>query len=274
MNAPDKRPISLTQVTWLNPVGVLDTAYEIAVPLDAILTNHVANALSEETFTNNADASRDQPLSDCRMPQDPLGGRTKRLIDIVIALTALILAAPVMLLIALLIKLTAGGPAVFSHPRIGFAGRPFKCYKFRTMVSNADQALAELLAGNEEAAKEWAESRKLRRDPRVTQLGRLLRKSSLDELPQLFNVLRGEMSCVGPRPVVADELLRYGACAREYLRARPGLTGLWQVTGRDCADYSHRVALDSGYVNNWSLWADFRILVRTVFAIARFDRAS
>jgi exopolysaccharide production protein ExoY len=274
MNAPDKRPISLTQVTWLNPVGILDTAYEIAIPVDAALTNHVANALSEETFTNNANAHRDQPAFDCSRPDRPLGGGTKRLIDIVIAFTALTLAAPVMLLIALLIKMTAGGPAVFSHVRIGFAGKPFKCYKFRTMVRNADQALADFLAGNEAAAREWAESRKLRRDPRVTRLGRLLRKSSLDELPQLFNVLRGEMSCVGPRPVVADELLRYGACARDYLRARPGLTGLWQVTGRDRADYSHRVALDSGYVNNWSLWADFRILGRTVFAIMRFDRAS
>jgi exopolysaccharide production protein ExoY len=245
----------------------------MAIPLDATLTSHTGTALADETFNKKAGASQDQP-PDYRMLGLPLGGRTKRLTDIVIAFTALILAAPVMLLITLLIKTTAGGPAVFSHTRIGFGGRPFQCYKFRTMVANSDQALAEFLASNEEAAKEWAESRKLRLDPRVTALGRLLRKSSLDELPQLFNVLRGEMSCVGPRPVVADELPRYGAYVREYLRARPGLTGLWQVTGRDCADYSHRVSLDSSYVLNWSLWADLRILVRTVFAVMRFDRAS
>jgi exopolysaccharide production protein ExoY len=194
--------------------------------------------------------------------------------DVVVALTALVLAAPVMLVIAGLIRVTSGGPALFSHSRVGFNGRPFICYKFRTMSTNAEQLLVEYLARNPEAAMEWEENRKLKRDPRITFLGLMLRKSSLDELPQLFNILRGDMSCVGPRPIVADELQRYGVCAGEYLRTRPGLTGLWQVTGRSSSDYSTRVALDSQYVRNWSIWADMVILLRTTFAVIRFDQAS
>jgi exopolysaccharide production protein ExoY len=194
--------------------------------------------------------------------------------DVVIALIALVLAAPVMLVVAALIRVIGGGPALFSQSRVGFDGKPFACYKFRTMCINADQVLREYLARNPESAMEWESNRKLKRDPRVTFFGLMLRKSSLDELPQLFNILRGDMSCVGPRPIVADELQRYGACAGEYLRTRPGLTGLWQVTGRSDSDYSTRVALDSQYVRNWSLWADLVILLRTVFAVMRFDRAS
>lgn len=204
----------------------------------------------------------------------PLGGRAKRLTDLVIALCALALASPVMLFVALVIRLTTGGPAFYSHTRVGFGGKPFKCYKFRSMVSNADEVLHEYLALNSDAAKQWEESRKLKCDPRVTFLGMLLRKSSLDELPQLFNIVRGEMSCVGPRPIVADELCRYGNGIGDYLATRPGLTGLWQVTGRSSTDYSSRVALDCYYVRNWSLWADLVILVRTIFAVMRFGEAS
>lgn len=207
-------------------------------------------------------------------PPAPLGGRAKRLADLVIALCALALASPVMLIVALVIKLTTGGPALYSHMRVGFGGKPFRCYKFRSMVSNSDEVLREFLALNPDAARQWEENRKLKRDPRITFLGMLLRKSSLDELPQLFNILRGEMSCVGPRPIVADELCRYGNCVGYYLAARPGLTGLWQVTGRSSTDYSIRVALDSHYIRNWSLRADLVILVRTIFAVIRFDEAS
>ena len=197
------------------------------------------------------------------MPQSPLGGWPKRAADIAIALSALILAAPVMVVVAALIKLTTGGPAMYSHSRVGFNGKPFNCYKFRSMVANSDQVLRELSGERSEAAREWEEKRKLTRDPRITLLGTMLRKSSLDELPQLFNILRGDMSCVGPRPIVTDELKRYGDKVGEYLRTRPGLTGLWQVTGRSSTDYDIRVSLDSQYVQNWSLWADFVILVRT-----------
>ena len=191
-----------------------------------------------------------------------------------VALIALVMAAPVMLVIALLIWVTDGGPAIFSHTRVGFNGKRFACYKFRTMVANSQQVLADYLANNPEAAKEWEQNWKFKNDPRITFLGRILRKSSLDELPQLINVLRGEMSCVGPRPVVPDELQRYGACAAEYLQARPGLTGLWQVTGRDAVDYASRVSIDSRYIRNWSVWADVVILVRTIFAVMKFDQAS
>jgi exopolysaccharide production protein ExoY len=207
-------------------------------------------------------------------PIQPLGGWSKRLIDIAIALVALVLASPVMLVIAVLIRVTAGRPVIFAHTRVGFNGKPFICYKFRTMVTNSEQALRDYLANSAQAAKEWKETRKLRRDPRITILGQMLRKSSLDELPQLFNILRGDMSCVGPRPIVADELEHYGPYANDYLKARPGLTGLWQVTGRNDTDYSQRVLLDSRYVRTWSLLVDLAILARTTVAVVRFDQTS
>lgn len=204
----------------------------------------------------------------------PLGGLLKRAMDLVIAVTALVMASPVMIIAALLIRITAGGPAVFSHSRVGFGGKSFNCYKFRSMVANADEILKGHLEANPEAAAEWEETHKLRNDPRVTFLGSMLRKSSIDELPQLFNIIRGDMSCVGPRPIVTDELKRYGDHVGEYLQTRPGLTGLWQVTGRSSSDYPSRVALDSQYVRNWSPWLDIVILFRTIFAVMRFDRAA
>ncbi|MDH6229824.1 exopolysaccharide production protein ExoY [Mesorhizobium soli] len=207
-------------------------------------------------------------------PSAPIGGKLKRAADIAIALCALAVASPIMLIVAVILKLSDGGAAIFSHNRIGFGGASFRCYKFRTMVANSGEVLTQHLASNAEAAVEWEETQKLRDDPRITAFGRLLRKSSIDELPQLFNVLKGEMSCIGPRPIVAEELSRYGPNAADYLSARPGLTGLWQVTGRSRTDYPSRVALDSKYVNNWSLWADAVILVRTIFAVMRFDEAS
>lgn len=190
------------------------------------------------------------------------------------ASTALVLALPLMLVVAVLVKLFIGGPILFAHRRIGFNGRPFDCYKFRTMVENAEQVLEEYFASHPGAAEEWRETQKLKYDPRTTLLGQILRKSSLDELPQLFNILRGDMSCVGPRPVVANELWRYGSVLEDYLKTRPGLTGLWQISGRNGVDYAHRVLLDEQYVQNWSIWADFAILAWTAVAVMRFDRAS
>lgn len=204
----------------------------------------------------------------------PVGGRLKRCVDVVVASVALLLAAPLMITVAILIKAATRGPIVFAHERIGFNGQPFKCYKFCTMVVDAEAALREYLAQNPEAAAEWEETRKLKRDPRVTILGRILRLSSLDELPQLFNILRGDMSCVGPRPVVADELPLYGTSVADYLGARPGLTGLWQVVGRGDVEYARRVMLDSHYVRNWSLGFDIIILFRTIFAVMRFEQTS
>jgi exopolysaccharide production protein ExoY len=207
-------------------------------------------------------------------PPRPLGGWVKRVVDLAVSLTALALAAPIMLVIALVLKATLRGPVIFSHGRVGFNGRMFKCYKFRSMVTDSQRVLEEHLAHNPDAAREWQATQKLRRDPRITVFGQMLRKSSLDELPQLFNIVLGDMSCVGPRPVVADELQRYGIFAADYLRTRPGLTGLWQVNGRSNTDYSRRVFLDSQYVRTWSLGGDIAILVRTVFAVMRFDQTS
>jgi exopolysaccharide production protein ExoY len=226
--------------------------------------------------TSSESANQTVLSAACCHPQiaKPLGGLVKRAIDVVIALATIILLLPVVPIIMGLIRLAMGGPIFFAHDRIGYRGKPFRCYKFRTMVTDAEEVLARHLAEDPHAAQEWNETRKLRNDPRVTFIGRLLRKSSLDELPQLINVLRGEMSCVGPRPIVVSELRRYGPHAVEYLQARPGLTGIWQVSGRNGLDYANRAALDCHYVRNWSLWKDLVILGRTFFAVLRFHEAA
>jgi exopolysaccharide production protein ExoY len=182
----------------------------------------------------------------------PLGGTPKRIFEIVVAA---------------LIRLILGGPVFYAQRRVGFGGQMFVCYKFRTMVENAEEVLEEYLRTNPAAAAEWNETRKLRNDPRVTCLGNVLRKSSIDELPQLFNILRGEMSLVGPRPVQADELSRYGQRARAYLQARPGLTGMWQANGRSSVDYDGRVARDCYYARYWSVGLDLLLLVKTIPAL-------
>jgi len=202
-----------------------------------------------------------------------VGGRPKRLLDIAVAVTALLLACPLMLMVAALVKLTTGGPVIFAHPRIGLNGTTFRCLKFRSMVVDGDAVLTRHLEENPAAAREWRETRKLKNDPRITPFCRLLRKSSLDELPQLFNVLRGEMSCVGPRPVVASELAYYGAHVGYYLRARPGMTGMWQVSGRSTRSYRDRVVLDCVYVRRWSIWLDIAVLMWTIPAVLEFAHA-
>ena len=199
-----------------------------------------------------------------REHQAPLGGGLKRGLDIIVALLALAFLSPVMMFVALAIKLTMGGPIIYAHRRVGHNGIPFKCYKFRTMIQSSEEFMRGYLAANPDAAQEWAATRKLKKDPRVTFLGNVLRRSSLDELPQFINVLRGEMSCVGPRPVVDDELKFYGANASQYLQTRPGLAGAWQVSGRSNTTYDERVAMDCQYVREWSLWTDIVILVKTV----------
>lgn len=190
----------------------------------------------------------------------------KRGFDLVLSGTALLLVLPVMAVIAALLALE-GGPIFFAHQRVGRGGRPFSCYKFRTMVPNAQQVLEELLERDPRARAEWERDRKLRNDPRVTRLGYWLRRLSLDELPQLINILRGDMSVVGPRPVVGDELKRYGSARIYYEMVRPGLTGLWQISGRNDVDYERRVALDTWYVRNWTLWYDILIIFRTLVVL-------
>jgi undecaprenyl-phosphate galactose phosphotransferase len=191
---------------------------------------------------------------------------TKRLFDTLAALMLLVLLSPGFLLVAWAIR-RDGGPALFAHPRIGKKGRVFNCYKFRTMVVDAEKQLEQLLQRQPELRKQWQVEHKLRSDPRVSPLGRFLRRTSLDELPQLINVIRGEMSLVGPRPVVRSELPRYGDQVGYYLMVRPGMTGLWQVSGRNDVDYDTRVYLDSWYVKNWSLWHDLVILFKTISVV-------
>jgi undecaprenyl-phosphate galactose phosphotransferase len=197
----------------------------------------------------------------------PWAQLVKRAFDLVAALSLLLFVAPLMAVIALRIKLADGGPVFFAHTRVGRQGQLFKCYKFRTMVTNSAEVLARLLAHDPTARAEWERERKLKHDPRITAIGRLLRRTSLDELPQLINVVRGEMSLVGPRPVVPDELALYGEAKIYYLQVRPGLTGLWQISGRNDVDYERRVSLDTWYVRNWTLWYDILILFRTAVVV-------
>lgn len=193
---------------------------------------------------------------------------TKVLFDIVAAAAMLVVLAPVLGLIALVVALD-GGPVLYSHRRIGVGGRTFGCLKFRSMVRDSDVVLNQVLATDAAAADEWAAKQKLSQDPRITLVGHFLRRTSLDELPQLFNVLRLEMSLVGPRPIVAAEVPRYRDAIAYYYEARPGLTGLWQVSGRSDTGYAERVALDTRYVKTWSLRQDLRILVQTVPAVLK-----
>jgi len=186
----------------------------------------------------------------------------KRLIDIIGSLALLVLFSPLFLVVALMVSLD-GGPVFYRHKRIGRDGKPFGCLKFRTMILGAEACLNEYLSYHPEQRREWEQDQKLAFDPRVTAIGNVLRRLSLDELPQLVNVLVGEMSLVGPRPVTEGELKHYGAAASAYLAVRPGLTGPWQLSGRNDVSYATRVAMDEAYVRNFSLWNDIVILLRT-----------
>jgi undecaprenyl-phosphate galactose phosphotransferase len=171
-------------------------------------------------------------------------------------------------MLAIAMLLAADGPILYVHERIGRGKVLFPCFKFRTMYADADERLVSFLKVSPAAREEWERDFKLKNDPRITAVGRVLRQTSLDELPQLWNVLRGDMSLVGPRPIVEKELLRYGCGAVEYLSVRPGITGLWQVNGRNRTTYDRRVELDLYYVRNWTLRLDFAILIKTVWVVA------
>ena len=191
---------------------------------------------------------------------------TKRIFDTVTACLLLVVLSPFMVAITLWIR-KDGGPALFAHQRVGKQGRMFDCYKFRTMVVDAEAQLEQLLQSSPALRTQWVQDHKLKTDPRISAFGHLLRRTSLDELPQLLNVVRGEMSLVGPRPVVSGELKRYGEEVGYYLMVRPGMTGLWQVSGRNDIDYDARVYLDTWYVKNWSLWHDQIILFKTISVV-------
>lgn len=191
----------------------------------------------------------------------------KQAFDLAFSVSLTVLLAPLFLIIAAAILISDGRPVFFEQQRIGIHGRRFRCFKFRTMVKDADARLNKLLAGSEDRRKEWQETQKLKDDPRVLRIGRLLRRTSLDEIPQLLNVLRGDMSVVGPRPIVESEIVRYGAGFDAYTKVRPGITGLWQVSGRNEVSYPERVAMDVRYVEKLSPLADIRIVLKTALIV-------
>jgi exopolysaccharide biosynthesis polyprenyl glycosylphosphotransferase len=198
-----------------------------------------------------------------------VGARVKRLMDVVLAGLGVVILSPLLLVLAALVKLTSRGPVLFGHWRLGEGGRPIRVYKFRSMAVDAEARLREMLAADPSLRAEYEATYKLRNDPRITPLGRWLRRTSLDELPQLLNVFHGDLSLVGPRPIVADEIAKYGPAGTAILRVRPGVTGLWQVSGRSNLDYAERVRLDMDYITHWSVWLDLRILAATVPAVLR-----
>jgi Undecaprenyl-phosphate galactose phosphotransferase WbaP len=197
----------------------------------------------------------------------------KRTIDVVVASIALGASLPALAALALLVKSTSRGPVFFSHKRIGLEGKPFRAWKFRTMYRDGDRILEAYFSKNPEARVEWEREQKLREDPRVTGIGSVLRRLSLDELPQLWNVLKGEMSLVGPRPIVDAEVEKYGKVFPLYTGVKPGISGLWQVSGRNDTTYEQRVALDRYYVRNWSPWLDVYILAKTVAVVLKREGA-
>jgi Undecaprenyl-phosphate galactose phosphotransferase WbaP len=191
----------------------------------------------------------------------------KRTMDIVLTLVASTVALPLLLVVAASVKLTSPGPLLFRQRRLGRDGGSFDVWKFRTMRVNADSLLVELLSKDMAARREWELNHKLRNDPRMTPAGTFLRKTSLDELPQLWNVLIGDMSLVGPRPIVSEEIVKYGMIYKVYSEVAPGITGLWQVSGRNDTTYPERIQFDDFYVRNWSPWLDLYILARTITVI-------
>jgi Undecaprenyl-phosphate galactose phosphotransferase WbaP len=193
----------------------------------------------------------------------------KRLMDLTMAIPGGILILPFFLLISLLVKLSSPGPVFYTHIRLGQNGKPIKVYKFRSMVLDADERLKQLIESDPAIKKEWDINFKLHNDPRITGIGKLLRRTSLDELPQIINILKGEMSFVGPRPIVEEEIERYGEDYKRIFSVKPGLTGLWQVSGRSDTDYGSRVAYDTYYLQSWSVWLDIWVLLKTVGVVIK-----
>ena len=212
---------------------------------------------SSATDTAALDLTSEMPIPTAR------GGlAAKRLMDTTLSIAFLILFSPLFLVCAAMIRRSGRG-IFYSDRRVGRHGKIFYCHKFRTMVPNANELLADILQTNPEMRREWESGFKLKKDPRVTMIGRLLRKTSLDELPQLFNVLKGEMSLVGPRPMYEEEQERWGQAIRFYHSTRPGMTGIWQISGRNDTSYETRILLNVEYIRNWTFWRDVKILFMT-----------
>ncbi|MCR5171599.1 MAG: undecaprenyl-phosphate galactose phosphotransferase WbaP [Treponema sp.] len=193
----------------------------------------------------------------------------KRCVDIFLLLISSPITIPVVAIVALLVKITSPGPVFYGHTRIGKNGKEFKCWKFRSMVIDADKQLEKILAENPQMRAEWEKDRKFTNDPRVTKIGKILRKTSIDEIPQFFNILVGEMSFVGPRPVTKPELEKYGKKSDFILTVQPGLSGFWQISGRSDTGYEERITLDSYYIHNWSVWLDIWIIIKTVYVVIK-----
>lgn len=191
----------------------------------------------------------------------------KYIFDMVLTIIGTICISPILICIAIWIYKDSPGPIIFKHMRVGKDGKIFPCYKFRSMCVDAKEKLEELLQNDPEARAEWERDFKLKHDPRITKSGAFLRRTSLDELPQIFNVLKGEMSLVGPRPIIKDEMERYGNRIDDYLMVKPGIAGIWQCSGRSDTTYQERVQMDSWYVRNWSVWLDIMILWKTIEAV-------
>ncbi len=201
--------------------------------------------------------------------KDKINKALIRFFDVTISVTAIIFLLPVFVITAALVYFQDRGTIFYAQERIGFGGKKFKCFKFRSMLKNSQEILTELLEKNLEARAEWSRDHKLKNDPRITMFGRFIRKTSIDELPQLFNVIKGDMSLVGPRPIVQDEVVKYGSSFRHYISALPGITGLWQISGRNDIDYNRRVALDRTYTTKFSIKLYFKILFLTIPSVLK-----
>lgn len=198
---------------------------------------------------------------------NPTYQRLKRFADLVLVLSVIPFALPLLGIVLLLVRLDSPGKPLFQQERVGKCGKIYKVWKVRTMVANAEQVLDEFLSEHPELCPEWERTRKLKHDPRVTRVGRVLRHASVDELPQLWNVLKGEMTFIGPRPILPAEIGEYGSSYGLYIQVLPGLTGLWQVLGRNDLEFQQRVRLDEEYIHNWSIQLDISILIQTVLVV-------
>ena len=193
----------------------------------------------------------------------------KRVLDVGLIVFFSPFILPVFLILAILVKCTSKGPIFYGHKRIGKNGKVIKCWKFRSMCIDAEERLQKILDENPEMREQWERERKFENDPRVTKFGKILRKTSLDELPQLINILLGQMSIIGPRPVTEEELIKYGDLKDYVLSVSPGLSGMWQVSGRSDTGYEERITLDSFYIQNWSIWLDIWILIKTIWVVLK-----
>lgn len=229
-------------------------------------------ALSDFGEASDSRSARD-PRRDSAPTSFLLYRTIKRIIDILVVIAGLPVLLPALLIVAAIVKLTSPGPVFFSHRRICRDGAFFSMWKFRTMCVNSSEVLEQWLTKHPEARAEWNKTHKLRTDPRITSVGAFLRRYSLDELPQAWNVIRGQMSMVGPRPIVAAEVEKYGRYFELYCRVKPGVTGLWQVSGRSKLTYQERVELDADYVERWSLLRDLWILLATFKSVVNRDGA-